>query len=392
VMRGVRVVELTMWAFVPAAGGVLAHWGADVIKIENPKAPDPMRLFGGTTSPGDASNTFKHYSRGKRSIALDLNRDEGREILYRLVEGADVFLTSYLAGTRKKLHVDVEDIRARNPQIIYARGTGHGPLGPDADRGGYDFAAWWNRGSLSYTAMQATGTDEPPMMIGHGDGMAGMTLAGGIAAALFKRERTGVASVVDGSLLGTAIWFNNLEIMATRHESPAAPPQPSVARGTYKTKDGRFIVLLMLGDADGDWVDLCEHLGRPQLASDPRFLTSADRVANREQGVKELRAVLAQRTFEEWKATLATLRGVWAPQQSPGEMYDDVQTIANGFLRDVDYPDGPIRMAVPPIQFDEEAGDPPMAPDFAADTDDVLTELGTTPKELSRLRAEGIIA
>jgi crotonobetainyl-CoA:carnitine CoA-transferase CaiB-like acyl-CoA transferase len=150
VMSGVRVVELTMWAFVPAAGGVLAHWGADVIKIENPHAPDPMRLLGGTLETGGASDQFKHYSRGKRSIALDLSQDEGREILYRLVEGADVFLTSYLPGTREKLKVDVEHIRARNPRIIYARGSGQGPLGPDADRGGCDFASWWFRGSLGY--------------------------------------------------------------------------------------------------------------------------------------------------------------------------------------------------------------------------------------------------
>ncbi len=129
VLDGIRVVDLTMWAFVPSAGGVLAHWGADVIKIEGPRTPDPMRLLGGTLDAGDASWYFKHYSRGKRSLTLDLKSTEGRDILYRLVESADVFLTSYLPKTRKALKFDIDDIRAVNPSIVYARGTGQGPKG-----------------------------------------------------------------------------------------------------------------------------------------------------------------------------------------------------------------------------------------------------------------------
>src|SRR5712691_4047150 len=130
VLKGIKIIDLTMWAFVPSAGGVLAHWGADVIKIENPVAPDPMRLLLGSAAPGDASAMFKHYNRGKRSVTLNLASDEGRAVLYKLCEDADVFLTSYLPATRKKLKVDVDDIRAVNPSIIYARGSGQGPQGP----------------------------------------------------------------------------------------------------------------------------------------------------------------------------------------------------------------------------------------------------------------------
>ena len=392
VIRGVRIVELTMWAFVPAAGGVLAHWGADVIKVENPYAPDPMRLMGGNLEPGGAANAFKHYSRGKRSIALDLTKDEGREILYRMVEDADVFLTSYLPGTRKKLRVDVEDIRAHNPRIIYARGSGQGPRGRDADRGGYDFAAWWFRGSLGYSAMEWCNTEGPPMMIGHGDGMSGLTLAGGIAAALFKRANTGETSVVDGSLLSTAVWFNHLEVMASQDPRPRGAPPRSITNAIYRTKDDRFILILMLGDPDDQWVDLCEHIGRPDLAHDPRFAVAAGRVANRDAGVAEVAKAFAERTFEEWKKQLVTLRGVWAPHQAPAELLDDVQVQANGFLRQVDYPTGSIPMAVPAIQFDEEAGDPPPAPDFAAHTDEILAELGKPDDEIARLRAAHVIA
>jgi crotonobetainyl-CoA:carnitine CoA-transferase CaiB-like acyl-CoA transferase len=240
--------------------------------------------------------------------------------------------------------------------------------------------------------MESSGAGTPPMMIGHGDGMAGMTLAGGIAAALFKRARTGETSVVDGSLLSAAVWFNNLEVMASRRAGPRAAPPRSITNGIYQTRDGRFILLLMLGDADGDWVDLCEHVGRPDLARDPRFADAAGRVANRDAGAGEVSAAFAERTFDEWKKILVTLRGVWAPHQSPGELFEDVQVRANGFLREVDYSTGPLAMAVPAIQFDEEAGDPPPAPDFAADTNQILAEMGSSEEEIGRLRAAGVVA
>ncbi|MCB2059082.1 MAG: CoA transferase, partial [Novosphingobium sp.] len=119
ILQGIKVLDVTAYAFVPSAGGVMAHWGADVIKVESPKAPDPMRFIN--------VPTFRHYSRGKRSIAINLASDEGRELVYQLAADADVFLTSYLAPTRRKRGIDVEDIRKVNPNIIYARGSGHGP-------------------------------------------------------------------------------------------------------------------------------------------------------------------------------------------------------------------------------------------------------------------------
>jgi crotonobetainyl-CoA:carnitine CoA-transferase CaiB-like acyl-CoA transferase len=161
VLAGIKVVDVSAWAFVPGAGGVLAHWGADVVKVESPHAPDPMRTAGGSLEPGRASLYFKHYSRGKRSIAIDLAREEGQEILYKLAAEADVFLTSYLPATRNKLNIDVADIKAVNPTIIYARGTGHGPRGGEAQRGGYDAATWWCRGTLAQSTMDVSGAQWP---------------------------------------------------------------------------------------------------------------------------------------------------------------------------------------------------------------------------------------
>jgi crotonobetainyl-CoA:carnitine CoA-transferase CaiB-like acyl-CoA transferase len=398
VMQGIRVVDLTMWAFVPSAGGVLAHWGADVIKVESPKAPDPMRLLGGTLEPGGASWFFKHYSRGKRAIILDLTSEDGREALYRLVETADVFLTSYLPETRKKLKIDIDDIRSRNPQIVYVRGTGQGPRGPEAARGGYDGATWWCRGSLADSTMKATGIDWPSGMIGHGDGMSGMTLAGGISAALLKRERTGVTSVVDGSLMGTAVWFNGPAVITSKLDEGSVwgtvgPRETRPANtNTYRTGDGRFLILSMLGDYDAEWQDLCEHLGRPELGTDPRFATSSARAQHTAEAVALFDEIFASRSLAEWKEALVTTKGVWSPIQTARELHDDPQTVANGFIRPVDYPDGPLSLPVPPILFDEEAGDPPRAPDYGEHTDEVLSEIGYGESEIARLRTSGAIA
>jgi crotonobetainyl-CoA:carnitine CoA-transferase CaiB-like acyl-CoA transferase len=402
VLDGIKVIDITAWAFVPSAGGVLAHWGAEVIKVESPSAPDPMRLLGGTLEPGAASTYFKHYSRGKKAITLNLASDEGRELLYRLVAEADVFLTSYLPDTRRKLRIDVEDIRAINPKIIYARGSGQGPKGPEAERPGYDGITWWCRGSLAQSTMDVSGATWPTGMVGHGDGMSGMTLAGGVCAALLQRERTGVTAVVDASLLGTAVWFNGPALIAAqfagvpRAHTPGPPPpgramSPATA-ASYLLKDGRFLNLLFLGDADADFVDLCEHVGRPELSGDLRFASAPGRMEHTDELREIFEEVFAEKTLDEWKSVLATARGAWAPVQTPEDVYDDEQTVANGFLRHVDYPDGGLKLPVPPILFDEEAGDPAPAPDFGANTVDVLHSIGVDDSELERLRSIGVIA
>lgn len=406
ILKGIKVIDVTMWAFVPAAGGVMAHWGAEVIKVENPHMPDPMRTMGGTLEPGGASDQFKHYSRGKQSIAIDLTKPEGRDLLYRLCEDADVFLTSNLAPTRRRLGIDVEDIRKINPNIIYARGSGYGPKGPEADRPGYDSIAWWFRGSLGQSAMDGNGSPWPTHMVGHGDGMSGMAFAGGICAALLHRERTGEAVVVDSSLMGTAVWFNGLAIMASQHKpvdrkfGPAKRPPPpagvpadmvSALRQIYQTKDWRFINLLFLGDDDRDFTDLVGLIGRPELASDPRFVDASGRVANSNDMLAILDKVFGSKTLEEWKKILVKARGAWAPIQTPEEIYTDPQAVANGFMRPVAYPGGELKVPVPPILFDEEAGDPPRAPDFAEHSDEILRGLGCSAEEIEQYKANGVV-
>jgi crotonobetainyl-CoA:carnitine CoA-transferase CaiB-like acyl-CoA transferase len=234
-------------------------------------------------------------------------------------------------------------------------------------------------------------------MVGHGDGMSGMTLAGGICAALFARDRTGEAPLVDGSLFGTALWFNTPAIMASRLESggitPGIPDRSKAMPNStdYRTKDGRYIKFVFLNDPQADWVDLCQRIGRPDLATDPRFATHEARVENQAEGLKTFDEIFAQRTLGEWKEALAEASGVWAPVQTPGETIDDVQTVANRFIQAVEYPNQTLHLAVPPVIFNEDAGDVAKAPDIGEHTDQVLTAAGFSADDLARLRRAGAI-
>ncbi|MGH3563577.1 MAG: CoA transferase, partial [Mycobacterium sp.] len=211
VLSGVRVVELASWTYVPSAGVALADWGADVIKVESVGSGDPGRalVVGGFTRQAarvDADFMLELGNRGKRSIALDLKSDSGRELFGRLLANADVLLTNWRPNALERARLTVEDIRAYNPDIIIARGTGLGMRGPDRNRGGFDAATYLARGGVAYT-LTPFGTEYPAVQgPAFGDLQAGVTLAGGICAALFHRERTGEAAVVDSSLLAQAMW------------------------------------------------------------------------------------------------------------------------------------------------------------------------------------------
>jgi crotonobetainyl-CoA:carnitine CoA-transferase CaiB-like acyl-CoA transferase len=399
-LQGIRVIDVTMWAFCPAAAAILASWGADVVHVENAASPDPMRVFaGGSVEPGHAHWLFKHYNRGKRSIAINLAAAEGQEVLHALVAEADVFVTSFLERTRKKLRFDVDDLRAVNPRLVYAKGSGAGPLGPEAHRGGYDGATWWNRGSLAATAMGVTGTDWPPGMVGHGDGMSGLVFAGGIAAALLGRERTGEPAVVDSSLLGTAMWFNAPAITSSKFAPEqrlfqSQPPRTALhwTSNTYQTADGRFLMLSMLGDHQNEWLDFCQHIGRGDLAADPRFATAADRAASSVELLGILDEVFAARTYAEWGRILVTLRGVWAPVQTAAEMHDDPQAVANGMVTDVDYAAGTLSLVSPPVMFDSGPDRATRAPEFGEHTDEVLAAAGYPADAIAKLRESGVVA
>ena len=403
VLEGVRVLEVAQWWFIPSAGAVLADWGAEVVKVEHPEVGDPQRglVTSGLVPAGGFNFMWEQPNRGKKSVGIDIKTPGGLEILYKLIAQSDVFLTSFLPEARRKLRIDVDDVRKVNPKIIYARGTGQGVRGPEAERGGYDGASFWARGGVA-AALTPSGHDGPPVgqRPAFGDGIGGMTTAGGIAAALYKRERTGIPSVVDISLLGTAMWTLAPDItMAKALESLLGNAMPKFDRrmspnpivNLYQTKDERWLMLIML-QSDRNWPDLCRHLGRDDLIEDERFTTSEKRFENRGECVDALDAIFKERTLEEWKKALATTDGVWAPVQRPIELYEDPQVRANGYLAEVELGDGNrCELVQSPVQFDEQIPELPHAPECGQDTEAVLLSLGLEWDEIARHKEAGAI-
>jgi crotonobetainyl-CoA:carnitine CoA-transferase CaiB-like acyl-CoA transferase len=401
VMEGVRVVEVSIWGFVPAAGAVLADWGADVIKVEHPVQGDPMRgLRIPTLEPEKIGVTFmwEIVNRGKRDIGIDIGTHEGREVLLELVDTADVFLTNFLPAARRKLGIDVDDIMARNPRIVYARGSGQGPKGPDAEKGGFDAISYWFRPGVA-AGVTPREAEWPVRMPGpaFGDVQTGMMLAGGVGAALAYRERTGKGTVVDASLLAAGMWAMQPGVVAT--QLTGEPDLPKRGRtdpnnplaNIYRTSDGRFIALNML-QADRYWPGLCHVFERDDLVTDPRFATHEARVASGDATIVLLDEIFDAKTLDEWRDILGRQEGQWDVVQTVRDVNDDVQAIKNGYLRPVEYPNGvKLSLVSAPVQFDETAPDLQPAPELGAHTEELLLELGHDWDDIVRLKSLGAV-
>lgn len=385
-LKGFRVLEVAAWTFVPAAGAVLADWGADVIKVEHPETGDPQRgLVSMGLIPGGENAVnyiMEQPNRGKRSIGIDISTDTGRDLLYKLAETSDVFLTSFLPSVRQRLEIDVEHIRAVNPNIVYARGTGQGSRGVDRDKPGYDGSVYWGRGGIANALTPADSKFPIGGRAAFGDLAGGMAIAGGIAAGLLQRATTGKAPIVDVSLLGLAMWQLSPDIVASGlyggdpmpKFGRSASPNPLV--GSYRTSDDRFITLMML-QSDRFWPEFCTCVGRPDLIEDLRFANGASRFNNREECVAEIDKLFASRTYEEWKAVLAGLSGAWAPVQMASELVDDPQVGANGYLGHVERGDGrEYDLVASPVQMDETPDHLVPAPEHGQHTEEILLELG----------------
>jgi crotonobetainyl-CoA:carnitine CoA-transferase CaiB-like acyl-CoA transferase len=396
--EGVRVVELAQWVFVPVAAALLADWGADVIRIERLEG-DPYRGLAtqGIGTDRDGVNlSMALANRGKRSIALNLRHQTGLAVLHELLETADVFLTSLRPGALGRLGLDADTLRDRYPSLIYARGHGFGVCGPYNDQPGPDSSAFWARGGVGHI-LTPPERDYPISQRGAmGDRNGAMALAFGVAAALLKRTRTGAGSVVDVSLLATAMWTLSSDLLAVLNGGEAVPvggrgPQVNPLTGNYRTKDGRHIQLMFL-QGDRYWPQFCRLLGRDDLVDDPRFADLAARRVNGQACVAELDAVFAARTFAEWKELLADLDAPWAPVQSVREVIDDPQVAANGYVGEVSLDDGQAyRLPTVPVQLDEQAPALRRAPEHGEHTEAVLQELGYDWDRITELRDGGVI-
>lgn len=397
-LDGIRVLEVAMYGFVPSAGAVLCEWGAEVIKVEHAVTGDPqrgLRQTGALKVDGDPNPNIEHANRGKRSIGLDMSVPEGKEVLLELARHADVFLTSFLPGHRSKFGIDVDDIRAVNPSIIYARGSALGPRGLESEKGGYDMTAFWCRAGTAATITPpgTLGMIGPPGPA-FGDTISGTNLAGGIAAALLKRERTGEPSIVDVSLLGSGLWSMGHTIALTTHlQQQMVAPVPGVHGspinplvGLYTTADDRYISFVMMQPTKF-WADVCRHMDLEELIDDPRFATAESIATHTADAVEILTEAMAKRTLPEWSERFATLAGPWAPVQDTLQAAEDAQVRANEYLVRA----GELELVANPVQFDVAAPSTGAAPGFAEQTEEILLEIGLDWDRIIELKTAGAV-
>lgn len=401
-LENIRVVEVAIYGFVPSAAAALSDWGAQVVKVEHPETGDPVHgLAAYGIKPGDGGVTalWEVFNRGKRSVGINIATPEGLELLMSLVDKADVFVTNFMGSARKRLGIDVDQIMARNPRIIYGRGTGQGPTGPDAEKGGFDAVSYWSRSGASISSI-APGGEWPALLPGpaFGDLQAGLHLAGGVVAALYQREKTGKGSVVDVSLLGSGLWAMQGSIAGAYAKGASnidqldrmRPPNPLA--NIYRTKDRKYFVLGML-ESDRYWEQFCASIGQKALATDPRFVDSRERAKNSEICVAALDGVFEQMTLAEVSDALGQQEGQWSVITAPGDVIHDQQAIESGYIQYVDYENGSRLPLVPlPTRLDGAEIKLRPAPAHAEHTDEVFTELGRTSDELIDLKISGIIS
>lgn len=405
VMEGFRVLEVAQFTFVPAAGAILADWGADVIKVEHPVRGDTQRGFlnmGGIQLDAERHPLIEHPNRGKRSVGIDVSTPGGQEVLYELAKTSDVFLTNYKPDQRQKHKFDVEHIRKANPNIVYARGSAYGDKGPEREVGGYDGTAFWTRSGVGYALTpEELGGALSQGIPAFGDSIGGMNIAGGISAALLHRERTGEALEVDVSLLSTAWWAAGASVtqgMETGEVMRTPMPGPGLLSvnpflGNYLTSDGGTINLCIVSPT-GYIRDTFEHLGLPEAADDPRFADVLPLIQNADAAAELIAKAIADKPFEYWRQHLKTMKGQWAPFQSLLDLATDEQAIANDMIVEVESAAGgaPFKVVRGPVQFNHEPLETTRAPQASEHTEIVLMEIGMDWDRIAELKDSGAIA
>jgi crotonobetainyl-CoA:carnitine CoA-transferase CaiB-like acyl-CoA transferase len=397
-LEGIKVLELGHWVAVPSACAILSDWGAEVIKIEDPQGGDAIRGY--TVIEGVKVGQINWYwellNRNKRSIAINLKKERGREVAYKLIQRMDVFVSNFMPQALEDLRMDYETLSRLNPGLIYASLTGYGELGPDRDRPGYDYSAFWARSGI----MNMLGEpDSPPpsQRPGMGDQVTSMLVAGAISAALLARQRTGRGQEVEFSLYHTAVWvlgrdvqtalFTGMDIHRTSRKEAKNP-----LWNTYQTKDGKWFQLVMI-QSDRFWSNFCQAIGREDLINDPRYYSHEKREENHTSLVAIIEQALATKTASEWHKIFDEKGLIYGDARSISQVLADPQARENGFFTPIDHPTGTkLTLVNTPAKFKQTpASIKGPAPQLGQHTEEVLLELGYSWDDITELKNQNVI-
>ena len=400
-LEGIKVLEVANWVAAPSTCTILADLGAQVIKVEHPETGDPVRSIqlsatGIGAYTGGINAIFEQLNRGKQSIGINLETAGGQQAVRKLAAEADVMVTNLTPHRQVRYGLTYEDIFSVNARIIYLVLTGYGMDGPERDRSGFDYAAFWARsGIMAMLGEQG----EPPVQQrpGYGDQTTSLAMTSAVGLALYERERSGKGQRIDCALLHTAMWALGLDTAATLKDRVALPRNSRKRAGNplfnyYETKNGKWVQLVMI-ESERFWDGFCAALGLDDLVADPRFDTHVHRVENNLELLKIVTERFLQRTRDEWAPRLDEGRCIWAPIQTLEEVIEDPQALTNGYTTTLDHAEeGEFQLVSTPMKFQRtpaQTTDP--APELGQHTETVLLELGYTWDEISSLKDQGAI-
>jgi len=400
-LEGIKVVEVGGAFAMPLAGMLMGSWGADVIHVEPPGRGDLQRHLlaagmAGWARPHEVNYIWEHVDRNKKSLTVNLKSPEGQKIIHDLAADADVLLNNLRPYEMDKFNLGYQTLSERNPRLIYANLTGYGQKGPEANTGGYDSVAFWARSGVM-DLMHEPGSAPNISRPAYGDSITSQSLLAGVMAALFMRERTGEGQEVEVSLYNSAIYALGTDITGCliSGEDSVRPTRQTMSnpiRNIYPTGDNRWIMLGMT-TSQPYWPNFCQAIERTDLIEDVKFATPGARAENSEALVGIIESIFKTKTYREWVDILSSNKLIWAPLQTPLEVTQDEQAIANGYFSDWDHPTyGRIRMLNNPIKLSRvPARNISKAPGLGEHTDEVLSALGYDREKIQELRNSGVI-
>lgn len=394
-LQGIKVVSFAQVVAGPACSAILADWGAEVVKVEPLLGEWERHIANHLRTPlikkndkGEVQFYFELLNRNKKDLAVNLRHERGREIIYKLIDNADVFIANYEVDVLNRFGLDFASLSQRAPRLIYTVLTGYGMQGPLKDERGYDFTAAWARAGM----LHLIGASGRPGIL---DMVAAVHMAAAVSAALFSREKTGRGQELTLSLYQVGVWTMGLDIQSALFGMPLPKSDrlqaPNVLWNTYCSKDGRWFQMAML--TEDFWAPFCRSIERPDLENDPRFNTPENRDRNSEELIQILDQLIATKTMAEWERRFKEHDIIYGIALSPTEVTTDPQALANDFFVEIEHPvAGKVKLVNSTVKFSETpASVRSVAPQLGQHTEEILLDLGYTWDDISELKDQGVI-